>query len=191
MPGNPRDIGSITRALRQQPVIGLQTFLINKGRGFGIPHRVEDVSNEENIRIFVNNPDGSGFDYDIVLLPRANGLCDVDVSYGATEGDAGEAGVEQNLKSGSDRTFSGETRLVESGDTGTQPSHGTTIFEDFVPGNGQGANIGGQVIGSVATTIDEGSNKLFEMANVSSGSIDRMAINLLIFEVDGTYKEIE
>lgn len=181
----------LVRGLRSQPTIDVNSFLINKGRGFNVPIRVTDIGSGDSVYVFVDNPVDSGFDYDIALLPRATGLADVDISFGATQNDAAELAA-QNLKSGSGRSFTGSAATFnETADTGTSPTHGTSVIKDFVPGTGAGApNLSGQVIDAIAVTIDEGSNKLFELNNGSGGQLSRMALNLLIFEVDGTYKEI-
>jgi len=188
---NGRFRRGIELALRGQPASDTHSFLINQGRAFVGSHRVEDVDNEQSIYTFIENPSDSGFDYDIVLLPRSTGLADIDISFGAAEGDAGDTAIMNNLKSSSPRTFSGHTRLATSGDSGTLPSHGTTFVEDFVPGSGHGASIAAEVIDAIAFTVDEGSNKLLEITNVAGGGVDRMALNMVVFEVDGTYKETE
>lgn len=184
---------SVNRALREQPTIDVQSFLINKGRGFNVPLRITDTANGDSIYLFIDNPSNSGFDFDVVLLPRATGQADIDVSFGATKNDASDV-TAHNLKSGSSRTFSGTAATFnETDDTGSAPSHGsTTVIQDFLPGDGSGIpNISAQVIDAIAVTIDEGENKLFELNNSSGGQLSRMALNCLIFEVDGTYKEID
>lgn len=179
----------LVRGLRSQPVIDLQTFLINKGRGFTVSDRVTDVGIDESIYLFVNNPEGSGYDYDAIVQPRAGGEADINISFGADGGDAGEAVTAHNLKAGSPRTFGGTVEESQTGDTGTLPSHGTTVIEDFAPGGTQGVKVGPAGIGAISLTIDEGSNKLFELVNRSGGGT-KLALNIQLFEVDGTYKEI-
>ena len=176
-------------ALRQQPVIDIETFLINKGRAFSFSSRYTDIGNGDSTYLFLDNPSDSGYDYDIVLLPRATGLVDFDISFGATQND-GTAVTPQNLKSGSGRTFTGTVEESTTGDAGTRPTHGTTFIEDFAPGSEQGVKVGGSVINAVSYTVDEGSNKLVELINGSGGNLSRMALNMVIYEVDGTYKEI-
>jgi len=51
--------------------------------------------------------------------------------------------------------------------------------------------IAAEVVDAIAFTVDEGSNKLLEITNVAGGGVDRMALNMVVFEVDGTYKETE
>jgi hypothetical protein len=173
--------------LQEQPVIDLQSFLINKGRGFTVSARFNDVGNGDSVYVFLDNPSDSGFDYDVVFIPRATGLIDFDVSFGATQNDGSTASA-NNLKSGSTRTFSGTAEKSTTGDTGTRPSHGTVIVSDFVPGGEVGVKVGGSVIGSVSFTIDQDSNKLIELNNQAGGSLSRMSVSLVVFEVDGTYK---
>lgn len=176
---------------RDNPTIDLLSYLTNQGRAFNVPARFTDIGNGDAVNLFIDNPDGSGFDYDVVLLPRATGLVDLDVSFGATENDATATSV-VNLKSGSSRTFSGSASLFdETNDTGTPPAHGTSVVTDFIPGGGSGQNITAQVVDSTAFTIDEGSNKLLEITNSSSGTLKRMALNLLLYEVNGRYKTRE
>lgn len=185
-------MGLVTKlksALYQQPTIDLQTFLVNKGRAFSLSSRVNDLGNGESVFIHVDNPTGSGYDYDVVLLPRSTGRADIDISFGADSGDAGNEEPPQNLQSGSTRTFSGTAHISTSEDAGTLPTHGEMFIEDFVPGTGTGANIGAEVIDSVAFTIDEGGDKLLELRNESGGSVDRIGLNVILFEVDGTYKQ--
>lgn len=192
MPGDPSwHERRYKRALKSQPVVGLYTFLINKGRGFSTPVRVTDIGNGDSVYVVVKNPSDSGFAYDIVMLPRATGQADIDVSVNGTENDASN-GTVNNLKAGSSRTFSGTvTTFDDSTDTGTAPTHGDFVIQDFVPGGGSGApDVSAQVIDSIATTIPEGDNKIFELANESGGTLSRMSLNLTIFEVDGTYKEL-
>lgn len=182
----------VTTSLKQQPVIDLYTFLINKGRGFSTPVRVTDIGNGDSVFVVVENPDGSGYAYDIAMLPRSTGQADIDVSVDGASNDASN-GTVNNLKSGSDRTFSGAvTTFDESADTGTAPSHGDFVIQDFVPGGGAGApNVSAQVIDSIAATISEGENKIFELRNESGGNLSRMSLNLNVFEVDGTYKDVD
>ncbi|UHQ96475.1 hypothetical protein [Natrinema halophilum] len=183
-------VKNIKSALFQQPTIDLQSFLINKGRGFTVSNRhTAGLGNGESIYLFVNNPAGSGYDYDIVLLPRASGRAEIDVSFNADAGDTGEAVTAHNLQSGSPRTFSGSVERSTTGDTGTLPSHGTTFLEDFVPGSGMGTNVAAQIVDSIAFTVDEGENKLLELRNASGGNVDWIGMNVVIFEVDGTYKQ--
>lgn len=190
-PGPPIE-EHVKNALSKQPGIDIQSFLINKGRAFSPPIRFTDIANGDSIFVHVNNPPTSGFDYDIVLLPRATGLADINVSLGSSKNDANDV-TSHNLKSGSTRTFTGQVATFDgTNDTGTAPSHGTTVVEDFVPGGGAGApNLSAQVVDSIAVTIDEGDDKLFELNNDSGGQLSRMSLNLVIFEVDGTYKEVE
>lgn len=184
---------AIVDALTDQPTIDVQSFLINKGRGFTVSNRyTAGLGNGDSIYLFVNNPSDSGYDYDVTILPRASGRAELDVSFNATPGDAGEEVDVQNLKSGSPRSFSGSVEESTTTDTGTLPSHGTTFIEDFVPGTGVGAaNVSAQVVDAIAFTIDEGDNKLLELRNSSGGNVDWIGLNVTIFEVDGTYKEIE
>lgn len=180
----------VTRGHKSQPVIDLQSFLINKGRGFTVSDRITSVGNGDSVYVFLDNPAGSGFDYDIVLTPRAGGEADINISFGASSGDTGTSVTAHNLKSGSSRTFSGSVEESdETNDTGTFPSHGTTVIQDFLPGGTQGVKVGPASIGSISLTIDEGENKLFEMVNQSGGST-KLALNMAVFEVDGTYKEL-
>lgn len=180
----------ITNALRDQPTADLHSFLINQGRGFTISDRVNDLGNGDSIYMYIDNT-SDGIDYDVVLLPRSTGRADLDISFNATQGDAGSAVSVHNLKSGSTNTFSGTAEISQSGDTGTLPSHGTTFIEDFVPGGGEGAFIGGQVVDAIAFTIDEGDNKLLELRNESGGTVSRIGLNVVLVEVDGTYKTVE
>ena len=183
-------VKNIKSALFQQPTIDLQSFLINKGRGFTVSNRVTDgLGNEESIFLYVDNPEGSGYDYDVVLLPRSSGRAEIDVSFNASPGDAGIVTAANNLKSGSPRTFSGTVEVSQTGDTGTLPSHGTTFLEDFVPGSGMGTNLAAQIIDAIAFTVDEGDNKLLELRNASGGNVDWIGLNVVIFEIDGTYKQ--
>lgn len=179
----------LVKGLRSQPVIDLQTFLINKGRGFTISDRITEVGNTDSIYLFVDNPTGSGYDYDVLLQPRAAGEADINVSFDATQGNTGESVTAHNLKAGSPKTFSGTVEESQTGDTGTLPSHGTTIVQDFLPGGTQGVKVGPAGIGAISMTIDEGSDKLFELVNQSGGG-SKMALNVQVFEVDGTYKEL-
>lgn len=191
--GIVRVYDAIVDALTDQPTIDVQSFLINKGRGFTVSNRyTSGLGNGDSIYLFVNNPSDSGYDYDVTILPRASGRAELDVSFNATPGDAGEEVDVQNLKSGSPRSFSGSVEESTTTDTGTLPSHGTTFIEDFVPGTGVGAaNVSAQVVDAIAFTIDEGDNKLLELRNSSGGNVDWIGLNVTIFEVDGTYKEIE
>lgn len=177
-------------SLKRQPTIDLYSFLINKGRGFSTPYRVNDIGNGDSVYVVVENPAGSGFDYDIAMLPRASGTADIDVSVDGAPNDASN-GTVNNLNSGSDRTFSGTIGAFDdSSDTGTSPTHGNFVVQDFVPGGGAGApNISAQVIDAIAATVAEGENKIFELRNESGGSLSRMSLNLNVFEIDGTYKE--
>lgn len=180
---------TVSTYLRSSPVIDIESFLINKGRAFTVSNRVSNLGNGDSLYLYLDNPDGSGYDYDVVLLPRATSLTDLDVSFGATENDS-TAATARNLKSGSSRTFSGTASTFnETADTGTAPSHGTTIYQDFIPGGTVGANISAQVVDAIGFTIDEGSNKLLQLMSESGGT--RVAMNVVVFEVDGTYKEIE
>lgn len=174
---------------RRQPVIDLYSFLINKGRGFSVSDRIEGVGNDESIYVFVDNPAGSGYDYDVIIQPRAAGEADINVSFNASQGDTGTAIDPPNLKAGDNRTFSGTVEESQTGDTGTLPSHGTTVIEDFAPGGTQGVKVGPATIGAISLTIDEGANKLFEVVNRSGGG-GKFGINLQVFEIDGTYKEV-
>lgn len=179
------------RKIADGPTTDFHSFLINQGRGFVTSFRVNDLGNGSSLYFFVNNPDGSEFDYDVVLLPRSTGRADLDISFGATAGDAGVSGDVNNLKSGSSRTFSGSVETSQTGDTGTQPTHGTTFIEDFIPGSGIGATVAAEVVGATAFTIDEGDNKLLEVRNESGGSVSRIGMTVAFFEVDGTFKSIE
>jgi hypothetical protein len=185
------DHDGVKNALKAQPTIDVHTFLINKGRAFNVPVRIADTANNDSIFVFVENPANSGFDYDIALMARATGRADINISFGASKEGANDT-TAHNLKSGSNRSFSGTAATFnETDDTGTSPSHGTTVIQDFVPGTGAGApNLSAQVIDAIVVTIDEGDNKLFELNNGSGGQLARMALNLTIFEVDGTYKEV-
>ena len=187
---NEKFVAAIERALRQQPTSDLHSFLINQGRGFTLSDRVNELGNGDSIYIYLNNPTEET-DYDVVLLPRSTGRADLDVSFGATSGDAGTEADVHNLKSGSDREFSGTAEVSQTGDAGTLPSHGTTFIEDFVPGGGQGANIAAQVVDALAFTIDAGDNKLLELRNESGGNVDRIGLNVVLLEVDGTYKVVQ
>lgn len=183
--------GDVVEALFHQPTIDLQSFLINKGRAFTFSSRYSDIGNGDSTYLFVDNPSGSGYDYDIVVLPRSTGLVDLNISFNAAQND-GTTVTAHNLKSGSPRSFSGTVEESTTGDTGSRPTHGTTFIEDFVPGSGAGgANIAAEVIDAIAYTVDEGSNKLIELNNQAGGSLTRMAVNVVIFEIDGTYKEVE
>jgi len=177
-------------ALRTQPTIDVKDFLINQGRAFTVSDRIVDVGNGDSIYVFLDNPSDSGYDYDVILQPRAAGEADINLSFGATQGTTGTAVTAHNLKSGSSRTFSGTVEESETGDTGTLPSHGTTIIQDFLPGGTQGVKVGPSGVNAVTLTIDEGSNKLFEVVNQSGGGA-KLAINLIIYEIDGTYKMTE
>ena len=180
----------ITNALTNQPVIDGPSFFINQGRAFTVSDRIANVGNGDSIYVFIDNPSDSGFDYDVVLNPRAAGEADINVSFGASAGNTGTEVTAHNLKSGSSRTFSGTVEESdETNDTGTFPSHGTTIIQDFLPGGTQGVKVGPSAIGSVTLTIDEGSNKLFELVNQSGGGA-KLAINIVIYEVDGTWKAV-
>lgn len=173
--------------LAEQPVIDVQSFLVNKGRAFTVSDRINAVGNGDSIFVFLDNPNGSGFDYDVVLVPRAAGEADLDVSFGATQND-GTAVTAYNLKSGSSRTFSGTVEQSKTGDAGTRPAHGTTIIEDFLPGGTRGVRVGPAAVGAITLTVDENSNKLFELINQSGGGA-KLAINMIIYEIDGTYKD--
>lgn len=185
----PSSTKETVAALKQQPTADLHAFLINQGRGFTVSDRVNDLGNGNSLYIYLEN-DSTGIDYDVVVLPRATGRADLDISFNATQGDTGDSATVHNLKSGSSRTFSGIAELSTTGDTGTLPSHGTTFIEDFIPGDGTGANIGGEVIDTIAFTIDEGDNKLLELRNESGGQVGRIGLNVLIFEVIGEFKEM-
>lgn len=185
----PSETPDIIEALRSQPTADLHTFLINSEQGYTVSDRVNDLGNGNSIYMYLENTT-SDVDYDVVLLPRGTGLADVDISFNANQGDAGTDATVHNLKSSSQDTFSGTVEISQTGDTGTLPSHGTTFIEDFIPGDGTGANIGGEVIDSVAFTVDSGDNKLFELRNESGGNVGRIGLNLLIFELTGEFKEI-
>lgn len=165
----------------------LQTRLINNGRAWAASSRFSSVSSGDSIFLFVENPSDSGFDYDLVIHPRGSGLCDVDISFDATEDTEGSDVAAQNLKSGSDRSFSGDLTETTTGNTGSY-SHGTIIFEDFVQADSSGIQVGAEIISGISCTIDEGDNKLLELNNGSGGTLKRLAFNVVIFEVDGTYK---
>lgn len=183
----------IKSALFQQPTIDLQSFLINKGRGFTVSNRyTSGLGNGESIYLYVDNPAGSGVDYDVTLLPRASGRANIDISFNADPGDTGEVVNVNNLKSGSPRAFAGTVEESVSTDTGTLPTHGTTFLQDFVPGTGAGAaNLSAQVVDAISMTIDEGDNKLLELSNESGGNVDWIGLNVALFEIDGTYKQRE
>lgn len=187
---NERFVAEIERALRQQPTSDLHSFLINQGRGFTLSNRVNELGNGESIYIYIDNPTDVT-DYDVILLPRSTGRADLDISFGADQGDTGTAADVHNLKSGSDNGFSGTAEVSRTGDTGTLPSHGTMFIEDFVPGGGQGATIAAQVVDSIAFTIDAGDSKLLELRNESGGNVSRIGLNLVFLEVDGTYKVVQ
>ncbi|WP_226043483.1 hypothetical protein [Natrinema sp. DC36] len=177
----------LVKGLRQQPVIDVQSFLINKGRAWTVSSRFSNVGTDDSIYVHTDNPDGSGYDYDVVFLPRSSGDMDIDISFGGDANDA-TAVTANNLKSGTERAFSGTVSEFNPGSTGTAPSHGTTFIEDHVPGGSQGSAIASQVIDAVAWTVDEGDDKLIEITATDwSGTL---AINLIIFEIDGTYKEV-
>lgn len=173
--------------LKKQPVIDILSFFVNKGRAFIISYRVDSVSNNDSIYLFLDNPSGSGFDYDCLLFLRSAGEADIDISFGATQND-GTTVTAHNLKSGSSRTFSGTAETSTTGDAGTRPSHGTTFIESFIPGTRQSAKVGPGTIGEISYTIDENSNKLMEIVNRSGGGA-KLAINCVVYEVDGTYKD--
>lgn len=178
--------------LRTQPLNGFASVLINHGRGFIISDRFGDggdIGNGDSIYLYVDNPADSGYDYDVLLLPRSTGLADLDISFNATEDTQGTDSTVNNLKSGSSRTFSGVARQTTTGETGGY-SHGTTFYSDFIPGGGSGANIAGQVVDAIAFTVDEGENKLLELRNEAGGGVKRMALQTLVLEVDGTFKEV-
>lgn len=180
----------IQDAIKAQPTIDGPSFLINQGRAFAVSDRIDEVGNGDSIYVFVDNPDGSGFDFDVLLTPRAAGEADINVSFGATAGDTGTEVTAHNLKAGSSRTFTGTVEESdETNDTGTFPTHGTTVVQDFLPGGTQGVKVGPAGINAISMTIDEGANKLFEVVNQSGGGA-KLAINLVIFEVDGTFKSV-
>lgn len=187
---NKRFVAGVERALRQQPTSDLHSFLINQGRGFTLSDRVNELGNTDSIYVYIDNLTDET-DYDVILLPRSTGRADLDISFNANQGDAGVEADVHNLKSGSDRVFSGTAELSQSGDAGTLPSHGTTFIEDFVPAGGQGANIGAQIANAIAFTIDAGDNKLLELRNESGGNVDRIGLNVVLLEVDGTYKVVQ
>jgi len=188
MVGHP----GVVEAFKRQPVNDNVSFLITKGRAFSPLVRFKDIGNGDSIFVHVDNPSDSGYDYNVILMARATGLADVDISFNPTKNGANDA-VSNNLKSGSSRTFSGQVATFdETNDTGTSPSHGTTILEDFVPGTGRGIpNVFGQAINGAAITIDEGDSKLFQLNNDSGGQLDRMSLNMVVIELDGTYVEVE
>lgn len=163
----------------------LITHLVDQGYGFSVSNRYTSVGNGESIYLYVENPTNSGFDYDVVLNPRASGLSLLDISFNATQND-GTAITANNLKSGSTRTFSGVVEGSTTGDAGTRPTHGTIFIEDMIPGGSFGTRVGGAIIGGVSFTVDEGDNKLIELTN--EGNATALAINLYIFEDDGTVK---
>lgn len=187
---NKNFVADIERALRQQPTSDLHSFLINQGRGFTLSDRVNDLGNGDSIYIHVDNPTEET-DYDVILLPRSTGRADLDISFGAEKGDAGTVADVHNLKSGSDRQFSGVVELSQTGDTGTLPSHGTTFIEDFVPGGGTGTNVAAEIVDAIAFTIDAGDDKLLELRNESGGNVSRIGLNVVLLEVDGTYKVVQ
>lgn len=175
--------------LRTQPYNSFASVLINNGRAFAVSDRFSDLGNGGTVDLFIDNPADSGYDYDAVLRPRATGLLDLDISFNATEDTQGAEATAENLKSSSSRTFSGDARKTETDTTGAY-SHGDTFIEDIIPGGGRGVSIGGGYIDAISFTIDEGDNKLVRITNSSGGNLDRMAINALVFEVDGTFKEV-
>ena len=180
----------LVRGLRQQPTIDLTSFLINQGRAFTVSDRITELGNDDSTYLFIENPEGSGFDYDVIVQPRAGAEADINISFGATQGDAGQAVTANNLESGSDRTFSGLVERSQTGDTGTLPSHGTTVVEDFLPGGTRGVKVGPAGVNGISLTIDEGANKLLELVNRSGGGT-KLALNVQLFEIDGTYKARE
>lgn len=163
----------------------LVTHLIDEGFGFTLSNRYQEVGNGESVYLYVENPSGSGLDYDIILNPRATGGCLVDISFAATQNDGDPIEV-NNLNSSSEREFSGVAEGSTTGDTGTRPAHGTTFIEDIIPGGSLGTRIGGAIVGGISFTIDEGDNKLVEVNN--TGNADTIAVNMHIFEDDGSVK---
>lgn len=179
---------SIQADLKQQPFIDYVTFLINQGMVFSLSDRVDGVGNDESIFTYMENPSSSGVDYDILMFPRAGGEADIDVSFGASQGDTGDAITPRNLQSSSTNTLSGTFEESVSTDTGTLPSHGTNVVQDFLPGGTKGVKVGPASINAITLTIDAGDNKLFEVINRSGGGA-KLALNFVIIENDGTYKQ--
>jgi len=181
-----------TEALKRQPVNDNVSFLTTKGRAFSPLVRFKNIGNGDSIFVHVDNPSDSGYDFNIIVMARATGLADIDMSFNPTKNGANDT-ASYNLKSGSSRSFSGQVATFdETNDTGTSPSHGTIVLEDFVPGTAQGIpNVLGQAVDGAAVTIDQGDSKLFQLNNNSGGQLNRMSLNMVIVELNGTYVEIE
>lgn len=179
----------VKEALTEQPILDYATVLINHGFGFTVSDRFNDIANGDSIFLFVENPSDSGFEYDIILFPRASGLADLDVSFNATEDAEGTDIDVDNLRDGVSRGFSGIARETQTGDTGSY-THGDTFIEDIVPGSSGGIRMGGQVVGGIGFTIDQGSNKLIELRNEAGSQITRAAINAVILETTDEFKSL-
>ena len=174
---------SVRHALKEQPTSDFGAFMINQGEAFIASTRVNDLANGSSEYVYLENT--GNVDYDVAVLPRSSGRADIDISFNATENTAGTDLSVNNLKSGSDNTFGGIARRTG---TDSDYTHGDTFINDFVPGSGQGANIGGEVIGDISFTIDSGDNKLLELRNESGGQVSRIGMNIVILRIDGEYK---
>lgn len=177
---------AVVQAFKQQGIQEVVTTLVNHGRAFVVSDRFNDISNGDSIFLYIENPDKSGFDYNVLLVPRASGLTDLDISFDATEETKGADADVRNLRSSTPRSFTGVARKTQTGDTGSY-THGTTFIEDIVPGGERGTRIGGQLGGGIGFTIDGGDNKLLELRNEAGGNLSRLALNAVIFEIDGTF----
>lgn len=186
MPSSTLTTGSIQDALKGQPTSDFLTFLVNQGEAFVTSTRITGLSNGASEYIYIENTET--LDYDVAVLPRATGLADIDISFGATENTAGSDMSVTNLKSGSGKTFNGVIRRTG---TDTDYSHGEFAIQDFIPGSGVGANIGAEIIDAIAFTIDKGDNKLLELRNESGGPVDRLGMTIAIFRVSGEYKAVD
>lgn len=180
---------SFRTILREQPVHEFASTMVNHGRAFIISDMFKDVGNNDSIFLYLENPEGSDFDYDVILIPKATDLVDITISSNATENTQGVDADVENLRSSSNRSFTGIARKTQTTDTDGY-DHGNTFLNDFVSGNTTGTEIGPVIVGGVSFTIDEGSNKLIELNNVSGGGTSRISISAIVFEVDGTYKDV-
>jgi len=163
----------------------LTTHFTDEGFAYTISARYNEVGNGESVYLYIENPDDSGYDYDIIFTPRSNGLSLVNISFDATQND-GTAVTANNLKSGSDNTFSGIVESSTTGDEGTRPVAGTTFIEDLLPGGTQGTRVGASAVGGIGYTIDEGDNKLIEVTN--EGNASYIALNVILLEDNGEVK---
>ena len=178
------------RRNRDRGMIDLESALTISGRAFTLSTRFgddgENISNGDSIYFYLDNPEGSGYDYGLVFIPRSDGLSDIDISRGGvTEVTPGEHVEPFNKRESSGREFSGiarKTTTVRDGEY--EHADGPHYVDDVIPGSGVGEpNVAGQQIDSFSMSIQEGSDLLFELTNQSGGNLDRMVVNTVVYEL--------